>query len=167
MTVRTYIANTLIDYGRAIGRSADSELAVEVSDHSIEIGMEQPDETQRAWDANLYRRGCLFLSGYANPIKPRVRHHDDLENPDEAFIDESTAGDAEATDGDESEAETDDSPHVSLIASSRYKDYMRQDLISQLLNPRAQWRLIAYAVIALTILMFINVFISLAAAGVL
>lgn len=166
MSIRTTIANTLISTGRSLGRSGDAELAVDVSDHSISVAMEQPDKTQRAWDANLYRRGNLFVEGYANPVKPSVRQHKELATPDEATVIEGTADDQSDTEGDETE-DTDDGPHVDLIASPRYRAYMRQDLISQLLNPRAQWRLIAYAVIALAVFMAVNIVVSLAAAGVL
>jgi hypothetical protein len=159
MSIRTTIANTLISTGRSLGRSGDAELAVDVSDHSISVAMEEPDKTQRAWDSNLYRRGNLFIDGYANPVKPSVQQHKELATPDEAKVIEGQPEDDSPPDDDE--------PHVDLIASPRYRAYMRQDLISQLLNPRAQWRLIAYAVIALAVFMAVNIVVSLAAAGVL
>jgi len=166
MSIRTTIANTLISTGRSLGRSGDAELAVDVSDHSINVAMEQPDKTQRAWDSNLYRRGNLFIEGYANPVKPSVQQHKELATPDEAEVIEGQPDDDSPPDDDET-GDDDDGPHVDLIASPRYRAYMRQDLISQLLNPRAQWRLIAYAVIALAVFMAVNIVVSLAAAGVL
>ena len=164
MSLRTKIANTLIGTGRSIGRSeGKSELAVVVSDHSITARMVDVDESKLAWDSDMYRYGNLYVEGYANPVKPTVETHTDLEEPDTASIDTSDVADEQP---DEADTDYTDSPHVSLISSPRYREYMRNDLISQLLNPRQQWRLIAYGIIALAIVMVINVVITLSAAGV-
>lgn len=131
-------------------------MAVTVSDHSIDVRMVDPSDESLAWDGSMYRYGNLFIDGYANPIKPRVEAHKDLAQEDTAHIEEG---------GDDSETDSDDS-HTKLISSKRYAQFMRQDLMESILNPREQWRLIAYAVIALAVLMLANVFISLSAAGV-
>lgn len=158
MTVKTYIGNALIGLGRKIGRSeGQSELAVTISDHSIDAHMVETSKENLAWDDNLYRHGNVFVKGYANPVKPVVNHNKELENPDTVELEEG--------DGD-TDSDVDDT-HVELISSPRYRDYMRQDLISQLLNPREQWRLIAYAIIAVGFILVINLVVTLSAAGVL
>lgn len=159
MKIAAYPAMACISIGLFIANLFGYERCIEVSDHSIEIGLEKPNKTTRAWDSNLYKRGNLFLAGYANPIKPRADYDTSLENPD-------TIEHVEGEPYDDTDAETDtDGAHVQLISSSRYREYMRQDLISQLLTPQEQWKLIAYIVGALGVLMLINVVISLAAAG--
>lgn len=120
--------------------------------------MEHPNKTTRAWDPNLFRYGQMYRSGYANPIKPVVNHNPELENPDTIAAD---GGTVTVDDVDE-----DDNKHVELISSTRYREYMRQDLISQLLNPREQWRKVVWAVIALAIIMGMNFMATLSAAGV-
>ena len=147
--------NIAFTTARIAGQTLGYQLVVELSDHSIDISMERPDKTERAWDDRLYKSGNVFLKGYANPIKPSIEPNDKLENHDEVDIEESN------------ERPTPESQHVSVISSSRFKTYMKQDLISQLLTPKEQWRIIAYAVGALALLMFINVAVSMSAAGML
>jgi len=159
MGVRSYLGNKFIGFGRKLGRGAGYELAVEVSDHDITARMERPDKTERAWDEDLYKRGNMFVAGYANPIKPSVDYNRDLEDPDTVDVVE---GDTDAdSDGEDDTTEED----VQLIASPRYREYMQQDLISQILNPREQWRLLAYGIIALGILTMFNIALSLSASG--
>lgn len=117
--------------------------------------MEVPNKNERAWDPNLYKNGQLYHAAYANPIKPKVNHDTDLETPDTIDVNKSGV----ATDGGKTDA------HVQLISSSRYREYMRQDLISQLLNPREQWKILVYVLIGVLILVVANVLISLSAAG--
>ena len=131
---------------------------IELSDHSIEIELSNPDKDKRAWDTNLYRNGNVFVSGYANPIKPSVEHNPQLETKDTVTVEH---GDV---DGDETE-DTDETKHISLISSSRYRDYMRQDLISQLLTPQEQWKLLAYGIIGVGILQFLTMIVIVYATG--
>lgn len=140
------MGNLLLNVGRKMARADGRELAVDLSDHSINIKMARPDGDTQAWDPDLYHRGNVFVDGYANPIKPVVDKNKELEEPDTV--------DEEATDG-----------HVEMISSSRYADYMKQDLISQLLNPKEQWRLLAYGIIALGVLQFFGIIITLYASG--
>lgn len=160
--LRATLAESLIGMGRSVGQSVGLELVVEVSDHSIELGMEEPNKTARAWDSDLYSSGNVFVSGYANPIKPRVEYRQELEEPDTVDV---TEGDTDEREGSEDEAEDEDEQHVQLISSGRYRDYMRQDLISQLLTPDAQWRTMVYAVIAVAALQFISIIVTLYATG--
>jgi hypothetical protein len=154
--VRETIATWCVRTGRSIGRTLGCELKVDVSDHSIKTSMVKPDTERWAWDKNLYKNGNLFVEEYANPIKPRVTVGEE--------IDESTEVDVTEGDGGE---ETDSNAHTQLISSAKYHEIIRADKISQLMNPREQWRLIVYAVIALCVLMLGNVFISLSAAGLI
>jgi hypothetical protein len=143
------------------------ELVVELSEHSIEIDLERPNKDKRAWDSSLYKTGNVFLSGYANPIKPVARSSPKLENHDKAELIE---GEGEETDGEEeqdTEHEDTDTVEAAVIASGRFKTYMKQDLISQMLTPNRQWKLVAYAVGVLALLVLVNVFISMSAAGII
>lgn len=161
--IRESIANSLITAGRLIGQLSGLELAVEVSDHSIKTEMEQPDKNNRAWDTDMYKKGNLFVSGYANPIKPRVQHNEELENPNELDVEEGDGGEETGT-----ENSTDSQPDeksIQLIASGRYREYMRQDLVSQLLTPESRWNMLVWAVIALGALQFIAIISTFWATG--
>lgn len=166
MSIRNYLATAAVNWARSFGRLLGTELVVETSQHSIETRMEQPDKTQRAWDPDLYKHGQLFYAGYANPIKPAVDVRNELEDPDTVDIVE---GDADATQADTADADedADDSQeeHVQMISSPRYRKYMRQDLISQLLTPKEQWRIIAYGVLGLAALQFTTIAVILYATG--
>lgn len=153
MGLRSSLASFAIKSARGFGQTLGCELVVDISDHSIGTSMEIPNTNSRAWDDNLFKSGQLYLKDHANPIKPYLVRNEDLEDPDEVDVKETK--------------DVDSDNHTRVISSPRYKEYMRQDLISQLLNPRAQWRLIAYAVIILAVLMLANVFISMSAAGML
>jgi len=127
----------------------------------IETTMADPDSDAHAWDPDQYRYGNSFRAGFANPVKPAVQYNKGLEEPSTVSQEVSDADDT-----DDGESDT-DGPHIQMISSKRYQDYMRQDAISQLLTPSAKWRLIAYAVMGLGALMLINLLISLVGAGVL
>ncbi len=151
MSVRSWIATAVLNNARSIGRLLGTELVVEVSQHSIKTTMDHPNKEDKAWDPDMYKHGQLYYEGYANPIKPRAKVNKGLEDPDEIDIEESEQEDTEE--------------EVSLISSARYHKYMRQDLISQLLTPTEKWRLIAYAVLGVGALQFINMVITLWATG--
>lgn len=157
--MRQTIANWFVSTGRSLGSTFGLQTAVVLSDHSIKVRMESPDKDTRAWDTNLYGNGNVFVEGYANPIKPRVEYHEQLENPNTVEV---TEGDTDDTEASEDDA---DDTHVQLISSGRYRDYMRQDLISQLLTPDAQWKLIAYGVLALGVLQFFAICVTLYGTG--
>lgn len=154
------VATKLLGIGRSIGRSFGYELVVELSDHSINIKMVNPNDTDaRAWDDNLYRHGNVFLSGYSNPVKPRIEQHSELKTPDKAQL-HKTVG---ITDGGSDVEHV----HTNLISSSRYRAYMRQDLISQVLNPQEQWKKLFYAVIGTAIISALALIVSASGAGVI
>ena len=165
--IRESIANSLIAAGIALGSATGLQKVVELSDHSIQIQMEQPDESNRAWDTSLYKNGNVFIDGYSNPVKPQVKQNTGLKNPDVAEIEE---GDPDDPDGDVDQPQLesgDDEPdtHAQLITSSRYRDYMRQDLVSQLLTPETRWNKMLYGLIAVAALQFIGIIITLYATG--
>lgn len=149
MALRTWLGNLLLNLGRKLARADGRELAVDLSDHSIGIKMAKPDTDELAWDPDLYHRGCVFVDGYANPIKPVVNRNKTLEDPDTI--------DAEQPENEER--------HVEMISSSRYGDYMKQDLISQILNPKEHWRLLAYGILGLLVLQFFAIIVTLYATG--
>lgn len=157
MAYRDVIATWALSWAREFGRKLGCQLVVETSSHSIKTRMEVPDQDLRAWDPHQFKSGQLYVSGYANPIKPVVKQHTELAEPDTVGIEESEVG----------QSESDEEEHVQLISSPRYQSYMRQDLISQLLNPSERWRLIAYAVIGLGAIAIVNTMILLNLSGVL
>lgn len=159
MSYREIPINIAFGFVESTASAMGVRTKVELSDHSINVSYRLPDDDKRAWDRDLYKNGNVFVSGYANPIKPRVEHNEQLENPDTVDVAE---GDV---DEEAAESEADGGPHVSLISSSRYRDYMRQDLVSQLLTPQEQWKLIAYGVLGLGILQFIAIIITLYGTG--
>lgn len=153
---------------RSIGRTLGYELVVELSDHSISTSMERVDREKRAWDTDLYKYGNVFVAGYANPIKPKVNQNDGLENPDHIDVREGEPDTPESEHPELPEGESEsegDGPQIQLIASGRYKPYMRQHLVEQLLTPESRWNLLVWAVIALGVLMFMNMMVVLWATG--
>ena len=176
MGVRETVATTILNTARSMGRVLGCELVVEASQHSLSTTMERPNtDGARAWDDNLYKHGQLYYAGYANPIKPRVKVDTDLETPDQVAVEESQFNPLDqnpATDGGEITEEMHrrtqgpaDDEHTKMISSARYRKYMRQDLISQLLTPRERWRLITYAIIGLGLLQMFGIVMTLYATG--
>jgi hypothetical protein len=166
--IREQIATAVLQTARSFGRILGCELAVETSQHSLKTSMVVPDRNDRAWDPGLYKYGNLFHEGYANPIKPRARRNTELEDPDTIDVETSDAtADVEAAADDEELDKSDDTDveHVKLISSPRYRKYMRQDLISQLLTPKEQWRLIAYGVLGLAGVQVVTLLVILWANG--
>lgn len=158
MTYRSKPVNWMLNFALALGDQVGLQQKVEVSDHSIDVELTMPDHDNRAWDPDMFKNGNLFVDGYANPIKPSVEHHKDLEDSDTVEVQEGDP-DTEDTENDES------GPHVELISSSRYRDYMRQDLVSQLLTPQEKWRLLAYGILAVGGLQFMTMIVILYATG--
>lgn len=177
MGLREALGTLAMGVTRSFWRATGLELAVKVSDHSIELEMVDPgNTTEVAWDPHLYKNGNLFRQGYANPIKPIVNHSNELSQSDTVSGQVSLRGSVtepkdlvsdggEEASASESEEGNPNTPHAAIISSGRYRQYMHQDLISQILNPREQWRLIVFAVLALAGLMLINVLISLQISG--
>lgn len=160
MSFRETIANSLLGFAIGFGESMGLRRTVELSDHSIELSLEQVDKDRRAWDTNLYKRGNVFVKGYANPIKPKVNRNAELENPDTIDVTEGNDGQTE-----DAREDDEDNTELELIASPRYQSFMRQDLISQLLNPESQWRILVFGIIALGILNFVGMIITLYGTG--
>lgn len=164
MSYRAIPVNAMLAVTKATASTLGLKLKVELSDHSIEHSYALPDKDSKAWDMGMYKNGNLFPKGYANPIKPIVKHNENLENPNEIDHKEGSpeSSDGASSDAPQLEGETEgERTHVQLISSSRYRDYMRQDLVSQLLTPKEQWKLIAYGVLGLGILMFLSMIITL------
>lgn len=184
MSVRTYLGNTLIGLGRSIGRKEGaSELAVTVSDHSIKARMVDISEKEMAWDHDLYRHGNLFYQSYANPVKIKVNHNPGLDNKDTVGLQE---GDASVQQGHEDDGDGSDplvegdadyssqertadesEQHKEVMSSNRYQMLAKQNIISQMVNPQEQWRILMYLIIGTLITAFISVIMSASAAGFL
>lgn len=161
MSYRAIPVNAAYGIVDGTARALGLETKVELSDHSITVEYALPDVDTRAWDSNLYVNGNVFVDGYANPIKPKVNYNEELENPDTIDVEEGETGTADDT----ADSEEGDGPHVSLISSARYRDYMRQDLVSQLLTPNEQWKLLAYGILGVAILQFFTIIITMWATG--
>lgn len=85
-----------------------NELDVIVDEHEIKLEMISPDSEEaelRAWDDQMFYQGNMHLEGVANPIKPESPQNE-------------TFGD------DEEEPE--------WIYSEKYKDYMENKLIEDI-----------------------------------
>lgn len=147
-----WLSNLAMSRARRLGQWLGCELVVEVSDHSIEVSMEVPDKSRRAWDSSLWKNGQLYLKGYANPIKPVPRPSDE---PGEDDVDVETS-EVPKSDGGGS---------VGIEPSWKYKEFMAQKIISQLLNPQEEWRKIVYGIIALGALQFLTMILVLYATG--
>lgn len=128
------------------------ELAVDVSDHSIEAKMVPPTATdKRAWDDHQFVRGNLFVEGYANPVKPVVNHNQGLDDPDTVDV--------------EASEDAQDGSHVSVISSPRYRLYMIQDLVSQLLNPSERLTMIQWILVGIAGMMLMTLVVNIAVAA--
>lgn len=143
--VRSTVATVVMSGARSIGQALGTELVVELSEHSIETKMEVPDTDQRAWDDDLYRTGQLYYSGYANPFKPVIREADDREELDEPDVEESDV------------AADEDDASVGMMPSRRYRAYLDQHLISELVRPEDRWQLLVYAVLAIGFLQMVTI----------
>lgn len=153
MALRESVVSGTMSFVRSVGRAMGLRLLVEPSDHSIEVKMVKPDTEERAWDDSLYKHGNLIPKDYANAIKIVVNENPDLDQKDTVDVEEGENGNPDGS--------------LDLIASQRYHKFMQNDLISQLLNPKERWRLIAYGVIGLGGIQLITLMAALAAAGVI
>jgi hypothetical protein len=154
MSFRTFIANKIIGFGRRIGRSNSSELKVTLSDHSIDVRMVDTDIDELYWDDNLYKFGNVFPAGYSNPIKVSVDHKPEISKPDTVEVEESKPDtEPDSKEGGEGE---EDSAHVSVMSTKRYKMFMKQTLASDLLNPKEQLDKLMYAIIGVAVLQFVT-----------
>lgn len=151
------VANKFIGFGRKLGRNFGYRMAVDQSGHTLQAHMVNPNAGDRAWDPDMFRHGNLFISGYANPVKLSIDYEPELEEPSTVDVKES---DVVETDGGEE-------AHKAVISSPRYREYMRQDLIAQLLNPEEQWKKLMYAILAVIGLSIMNTALAASAAGVL
>lgn len=88
-----------------------NELAVIITPHKIKLKMVDPERTPRNWDSQMFSHGNIYYADYANSIKPKY--------PD-----------------DEKEAE--ESLGLDLISSERYKNFMDQNLISDIIDEGQQ-----------------------------
>lgn len=158
--IRESIANWFISTGISVGRAMGLKMGVELSEHSIDVRMQQADKSKRAWDDSLYVNGNVFLDGKANPIKPRVVHNEGIQNPDTVEIDE---GDVDPADVDVSG--DNDNTHTEVMSSPRYKLYMLQDLFEQVLTPEQRWNKMLYGLMAIAVLQFVGIIVTLYATG--
>lgn len=152
MGLRSAIGTSAVGIARSIGNALGCELVVDVSGHSIDVRMVPPgSDDSLAWDDSLYVRGNLFVDGYANPVKPVVDHNEGVDNPDEVDVQEAQASETDA--------------HVSVISSARYRMFMIQDLVSELLNPSERLTKIQWAIIGLAGMMLMNLVLMAAVAA--
>lgn len=152
--VRERIATVGMSLARSLGRSLGCELVVETSDHSINLSMERPQTADRAWDHDLYQHGQLYYRGYANPIKPVVQPADSRDELDDVAVEEGeTDAETPGSDGEDRERT------VGLVPSTRWRMYLDQHLISELVRPEERWKLLVYGVLGVAGLQFITIIV--------
>jgi len=163
----TGLATWFVRKGRRMGRLLGRELVVEQSDHSLTLSMEKPDNDRRAWDNDQFTRGQLYRRGYANPVKIEVDHNPGIGNKDTVAVadGDGTATATEFSDEEEQPEALEEDRSVEVIASERYRQFMEQDLISQLLNPKEQWEKLVYGLIGIGSLQFLSIVVTLWATG--
>jgi len=161
----TGLATWFVRKGRRMGRLLGRELVVEQSDHSLTLSMEKPNNDRRAWDGNQFKRGQLFVRGYANPVKINVDHNPGIGNKDTVAIADGDGTATEFSDEEGQPEEPEEDRSVEVIASERYRQFMEQDLISQLLNPKEQWEKLVYGLIGIGSLQFLSIVVTLWATG--
>lgn len=154
MSIRTKIANQLLSLGRKLGRNpGKSELKVSVSDHDIKIRMVDTDKKEHAWDHDLYKSGGLFYRGHANPLKINLSQNDGMAEKDTVELEESE---------DESYV---DEPHKEVMSSNRYRKFMYNSLISDLVNPTENWKKLVYGIVGVGVLQFLTIIVVLVTTG--
>lgn len=126
----------LVGTARGVSRLFNNELAVIITPHKIKLRMMDPDSDAVAWDESHFTHGCIFFQGWANPIKPKV--------PDD----------------NESGLESED---IDLIASDRYKKFMEQSLIDDIIDEGTEsgWLSLELIAIVLGTLQLANVLMIL------
>lgn len=145
MGLRSTLATSAMSLARGFGNALGCEIAVDCSGHELETRMVPPKATkERAWDGDMYVKGGLFVDGYANPIRPKAVRNKEISESDEVAAD---GGSADVQQGE----------HYEIISSKRYASIVKNDLISQLINPAErlstiQWVLIGMAGMMLMIL---------------
>lgn len=141
MTIRDRIGTAVITFARRTAQSIGTELVVEQDDHSINLSMEVPNKSKRAWDRDLFHRGQLYRTGFANPVKIGVERGEGIQDEDK--VNQSVGPD-----------------ETTVMASQRYQDYMEMDMVEALLNPQEQWRYILYAAVAAAIAAGVSALLS-------
>lgn len=96
----------LVGSMRGMSRMLGNEIAVVITPHKIKLRAVDPDRTDKSWDESHFVNGNIFFEGFANPFKPQY--------PD-------TEEDAEET------------HDIDMISSDRYKKFMEQNLISDII----------------------------------
>lgn len=150
MSIRSQLATFALNAARSFGRTLGCQIAVEAGSAELKTTMELPDNNKRDWDEQHFRRGCLFIQGYANPVVPVLRRNEGAINRDEI--------DAEFY-------HDDDDLHVALKSSKQYVETIESDAAAQLMNPKERWRILAYGILALGVLMFVNMIMMFVVIG--
>lgn len=71
-------SNLLLLIAGKYSRIRGQELVITLTEHAIIVQYEQPAKTDLAWDYSHYVNGCIFLDGFANPVKPTAKQIDEL-----------------------------------------------------------------------------------------
>lgn len=149
MGLRSALATQMIGYARLCGRLMGCEVAVDAGGQELDVKMVHPShDGERAWDDSMYVHGNLFVDGYANPVKLQVTVNPSLDEPDTVDVEVSENG-------------SESPQNVSVISSARYRLFMMQDLVSELLNPKERLDKILYAILAIGGVLLINLMVTL------
>lgn len=156
MGLRTGLANGVMSMARSVGNLLGCEVAVMAGGQELDINMVRPStDGELAWDDTMYVAGNLYHDKYANPVKLTANVNASLEDPDTVGVEAS----------DDIDVDQSDEPHVSVISSERYKLYMVQDLVSQLLNPSERLKQIAIVMAIMGAFVLLQFVLILAIAG--
>lgn len=143
--VRERLANFAMSTGMGLGHALGCEETVELSRHSIDLSMRVPGTREgQAWDSQLYKRGNVFVEGYANPIKPAPVHTADMAEADDIWLIEG-----------ETDVSTEDM-ELGMIPSYQYQHDLDQSMLSQMVNPQKELQKLLYVLVAIIVLQFMT-----------
>lgn len=160
--VRDRLATLGMSLARSFGRALGCELVVDCSEHSLEIAMEVPGESGRAWDHDLYRKGQMYYQGYANPFKPVIDPSNTRGEHDQMDVEESEDASGGASSDDESGGSD---AEIGMMPSSRYRQYLDQHLISELVRPEERWKLLVYGILFIGFLQMATIIVIMFVTG--
>lgn len=105
-----WLFTTLLNAVRSVARAVGLELEVVLTEHKIKTKMQNPDKTDKFWNSKIWTNGNIYLKDYANPVNIEIS---DIENHSH---------------------KEDDSVDADLITTERYKTFMEQSLIDDMLQ---------------------------------
>lgn len=142
MAILSGLFNSWLNTVRSMANAFGYQIVVETSPHSLHVSFEKPNTMQRAWDPGLFKRGQLYVKGYANPVKPIARQTTSHTEKDEVDMIDTYEGkgNAPVVVGDGGKQ----MQHTEIISSPRFHSLMQQKIIEAMVRPEQQWKTIVY-----------------------